>query len=72
MKRRTVAFASEARRDLLELGDWIAERTGIETALSYVAGSKPAVWASRSAANAVIAAMTSDPVCGSPASDGEC
>ncbi|MBS0522185.1 MAG: type II toxin-antitoxin system RelE/ParE family toxin [Proteobacteria bacterium] len=37
MKRRTVVFAPEARHDLLELGDWIAERAGVETALNYIA-----------------------------------
>ena len=37
MKRRTVVFAPEARHDLLELGDWIAERAGAETALNYIA-----------------------------------
>ena len=36
MKRRTVVFAPEARRDLLELGDWIAEHAGSETALNYI------------------------------------
>jgi toxin ParE1/3/4 len=36
LKRRTVVFAPEARCDLLELGDWIAECAGIETALNYV------------------------------------
>ncbi len=35
MKRRTVIFAPEARHDLLELTDLIAERAGVETALSY-------------------------------------
>jgi toxin ParE1/3/4 len=29
-------FAPEARHDLLELGDWIAERAGAGIALSYI------------------------------------
>jgi toxin ParE1/3/4 len=37
LKRRTVVFAPEARHDLLELGDWIAERAGAETAFNYIA-----------------------------------
>jgi toxin ParE1/3/4 len=37
LKRRTVVFAPEARHDLLELGDWIAERAGAGTALNYIA-----------------------------------
>jgi toxin ParE1/3/4 len=37
LKRRAVVFAPEARRDLLELGDWIAEHAGAETALNYIA-----------------------------------
>lgn len=36
MRRRTVAFAPEARSDLLRLGDWIAERAGVDVALSYI------------------------------------
>jgi toxin ParE1/3/4 len=36
LKRRRVTFAPEARQDLLELGDWIAERAGADTALAYV------------------------------------
>jgi toxin ParE1/3/4 len=36
LKHRIVVFAPEARRDLLEPGDWIAERAGVETALSYI------------------------------------
>ncbi len=36
MRRRTVAFAPEARSDLLRLGDWIAERAGIDVALNYI------------------------------------
>jgi toxin ParE1/3/4 len=37
LRRRNVVFAPEARRALLELGDWIAERAGADTALAYVA-----------------------------------
>jgi len=36
LKRRTVVFAPEARNDLLRLGDWIAERAGIDVALNYL------------------------------------
>ncbi len=36
MRHRTVAFAPEARSDLLHLGDWIAERTGVDVALNYI------------------------------------
>jgi toxin ParE1/3/4 len=36
LKRRAVAFAPEARRDLLDLDDWIAERAGINIAESYI------------------------------------
>lgn len=36
MRRRAVAFAPEARSDLLHLGDWIAERAGADVALSYI------------------------------------
>lgn len=36
MKRRTVTFAPEARDDLIQLGDWIAERAGIDAALAYI------------------------------------
>jgi toxin ParE1/3/4 len=36
LRRRTVAFAPEARSDLLRLGDWIAERAGIGVALNYI------------------------------------
>lgn len=36
MKRRQVVFSPEARRDLLQLYDWIHERAGGEIALSYV------------------------------------
>ncbi|MDP3163821.1 MAG: type II toxin-antitoxin system RelE/ParE family toxin [Reyranella sp.] len=36
MRRRTVAFAPEARSDVLQLGDWIAERAGVDVALNYI------------------------------------
>lgn len=36
MKRRIVVFAPEARDDLLDLGDWIAERAGVDVALKYI------------------------------------
>lgn len=36
MKRRVVAFAPEARDDLIKLGDWITERAGAEVALNYI------------------------------------
>ena len=36
MRRRTVAFAPEARDDLIHLGDWIAERAGADMALNYI------------------------------------
>lgn len=36
MKRRAVAFSPEAQRDLIDLGDWIAERAGPDVALSYI------------------------------------
>lgn len=36
MRRRTVAFAPEARRDLVRLGDWIVERAGVSVALNYL------------------------------------
>lgn len=36
MKRRTVAFAPEARDDLIKLGDWIAERAAPRIALNYI------------------------------------
>jgi plasmid stabilization system protein ParE len=32
LKRRTVTFTPEARNDLLHLGDWIAERAGVDVA----------------------------------------
>lgn len=37
MRRRRVVFTEEARRDLIELGDWIAEHAGAATALGYIA-----------------------------------
>jgi toxin ParE1/3/4 len=36
LKRRTVTFTPEARNDLLHLGDWIAERAGVDVALNYI------------------------------------
>jgi toxin ParE1/3/4 len=36
LRRRTVAFAPEARSDLIRLGDWIAERAGVAVALNYI------------------------------------
>jgi toxin ParE1/3/4 len=36
LKRRSVVFAPEARGDLLNLGDWIAERAGMDVALKYI------------------------------------
>ena len=36
MRRRIVEFAPEAQLDLLNIGDWIAERAGAEIALAYV------------------------------------
>jgi len=36
LKRRTVSFTPEARRDLLAIGDWIAERAGVDVALDYI------------------------------------
>ena len=35
MKTRAVIFSPDARRDLLRLYDWIAERAGEEIALGY-------------------------------------
>jgi len=32
-----VIFAPQARHDLVELTDWIAERAGADTALAYTA-----------------------------------
>ena len=37
MNRRAVTFTPQARTDLLSIGDWIAERAGIEVALGYTA-----------------------------------
>ena len=37
MKRRAVTFTPQARNDLLSIGDWIAERAGVDVALSYTA-----------------------------------
>ena len=36
MIRRQVIFSPEAKQDLLDIGDWIAERAGIEIALRYI------------------------------------
>jgi toxin ParE1/3/4 len=36
LKRRQVIFSPEAREDLLQLGDWIAERAGVDIALRYI------------------------------------
>jgi len=30
LKRRTVTFTPQARSDLLRIGDWIAERAGVD------------------------------------------
>jgi toxin ParE1/3/4 len=35
LKRRAVTFTPQARNDLFSIGDWIAERAGVEVALSY-------------------------------------
>ena len=37
MKRRAVTFTPLARNDLLGIGDWIAERAGVDVAFNYVA-----------------------------------
>ena len=37
MRRRTVTFTPQARSDLFSIGDWIAERVGVDVALSYMA-----------------------------------
>lgn len=37
MRRRTVTFTPQARNDLLNIGDWIAERAGVDIALGYIA-----------------------------------
>jgi toxin ParE1/3/4 len=36
LKRRSVTFTPQARIDLLDIGDWIAERAGSDVALSYI------------------------------------
>jgi len=36
LKRRTVVFASQARVDLIQLHDWIAERAGTVVAKTYL------------------------------------
>lgn len=36
MKRRSVVFAPEARDDLFELYDWLADTVGPDTALAYI------------------------------------
>jgi toxin ParE1/3/4 len=36
LKRRIVTFTPEARSDLIDLADWIAERAGVDVALNYV------------------------------------
>lgn len=36
MKRRAVVFSPEARLDLFQLFDWIAERVGEDIAMGYV------------------------------------
>jgi len=36
LRRRQVVFSPEARHDLLELYDWIAERAGDQVAIGYV------------------------------------
>jgi toxin ParE1/3/4 len=35
LKRRAVTFTPQAHDDLLSIGDWIAERAGVDVALSY-------------------------------------
>jgi len=37
LNRRAVTFTPQARNDLLSIGDWVAERAGVEVALSYTA-----------------------------------
>jgi plasmid stabilization system protein ParE len=37
LKRRTVTFTPQARSDLLRIGDWIAERAGVDVAPGYTA-----------------------------------
>lgn len=36
MIRRTVTFTPQAYNDLLNIGDWIAERAGTDVAQSYI------------------------------------
>jgi toxin ParE1/3/4 len=36
LKRRPVVFSPEARRDLFQLFDWIAERAGEDIAAGYI------------------------------------
>lgn len=36
MIRRTVTFTPQARNDLHNIGDWIAERAGADVAQSYI------------------------------------
>lgn len=36
MRRRKVVFAPDARTDLIDLYDWIAEAAGPNTAISYI------------------------------------
>ena len=36
MKRREIVFSPEARHDLLQIYDWIAERAGDDIALGYI------------------------------------
>jgi toxin ParE1/3/4 len=37
LKRRIVTFTPQARNDLFNIGDWIAERAGSEVAFTYIA-----------------------------------
>jgi plasmid stabilization system protein ParE len=37
LKHRIVTFTPQARSDLLDIGDWIAERAGDEAAFNYIA-----------------------------------
>lgn len=36
MKRRSVVFSPEARDDLFELYDWLADAAGPDTAIAYI------------------------------------
>jgi toxin ParE1/3/4 len=36
LKRRAVTFTPQARTDLLNISDWIAERAGVDVALRYI------------------------------------